>query len=383
MCYNENMLKILNIGDFGMMILKGVVKTMSGILVRIKRFMAAMMVGMLCVGMLMTVARAEDSVVDLMDCIGRPVGELTKAIGGCQYTVYPQFAVAYGSVLSAQVTVERGEVTGWPVDTTYSIALIDENYALDGYRVEDAYADGRVRALGEGWALTGEVEDSRIIECFEKNIDGVDYALELRSDYGRSTIDFVRMVAIHRANLESALNDRAALETAHPNALGNDDGGFIFRNGMRWHCTIEEILALEDQEPVRQCDETHYREVYYSDATELWYTPGLGYYAVLDDTVNCIVYRYAFGSGSDEGEEIPYVVNRLNAVYGPADASDPKKLSVMASLMAVDRFHGMWTLDDGTTIMAIEETDGCLQILYLALDFFPLMGAYIAENPEM
>lgn len=108
------------------------VKMMSGIIVKLKRLMAMVMAGMLCAGMPMVVARAEDSAIDLMGCIGRPVGELTQAIGGCQYTVYPQFAVAYGSGMSAQVTVERGEVTGWPVDTTYSIALIDENYALDG-----------------------------------------------------------------------------------------------------------------------------------------------------------------------------------------------------------------------------------------------------------
>lgn len=364
------------------MIFRGEVKYMYGTIIRIRKLTAALLACLVCAGIwLPGMAMAQE--VDLMEYIGRPFGELTRATGGCQYTTYPQFAVAYGSGLSAQVTVERGKVTGWPADTTCSITLIDADYSLDGYRVGDAYADGKARALQEGWSLTGEVEDSRIIECFEKNIDGVDYTLELRSDYSRSTIDFVGMAAVNSANMENALNERAALETAYPSALGNDDGGFVFRNGVRWHCTIEEILALEDQEPVRQCDEAHYREVYYSDATELWYTPSLGYYAVLDDTVNCIAYRYAFGSGSDEDGAIAYVVNRLNAVYGAADASNPEKLSVMASLMAVDRLHGMWTLDDGTTIMAIEETDGCFQILYLASDFFPLMGAYIAENPEM
>jgi len=362
---------------------------MSSIFVRMKILVAALLICVMWAGLCLpglATGQEADSSDDLMPCLGGSVSELAKALGGFQSIGYPQFSSANSDGVIARISAEMGTITGWPADTTYQIFLMAPDYSLDGYRVGDSFADAKARALQEGWELVGEENDDYEIVCvFSKSIDAVDYTLDLNSDYSKSTIEYITMDAINSREMENAIQQVEALEAANPNAFGSYNNGFTFRNGITWDSTAEEIMGLESEQG-QLYDEDMYKEVYYPEASGLWYMPGLTYYFFWSDTVNYIKYDYFFGIHSAEGDEIPYVVNLMNEAYGPADTPDQEKFELLEPMLPADDIeilHGTWNLDDGTMIILAEDGRGDLSILYFAEEFFPLMRDYMAANPEM
>ena len=355
-------------------------------LIEMKKLVAGLLVCLLCV-CLPCAAFAEETeiAVELAPYLGKPCGELAEAVGGFQRVNWPEFANAYAGSMMAQVSVERGKLTGWPAETVYEIFLMDGDHTLDGYRVGDSVSDAKARALQEGWTLTSEEDTYELNVYFAKAADGVEYTLELNADNSKTAIEYITMWAINSAGMEDALNEVAELEAANPNALGSCDGSFTFRNGITWDYTLEDIMALESLDPEYLYDEGIYREVSGPDDTGLWYNPSLWYKAFMGDTVNWIEYNYYFGVIGDGDDQVAYVVNLLNKAYGPSGEPDMEKLSQLDAVISMDSIRsqlGWWSFEDGTHILAVLTTSGDVKILYCNEEFITLLDEYVAANSE-
>lgn len=281
----------------------------------------------------------------------------------------------------ARVSLAKGNVTGWPGNTTYEIFLMGQGYSLDGICCGDSYADAKARALNGGWTIVSEEDNGYTTACnLAKAIDGVDYTMRLRLEVAGTAVEYITVEAINTPELDNAYAQRAELEAANPYALGGYDNGFIFRNGVTWDSTAEDIKASESDAEGSWYDEGDVKELCYSDPSGVWYIPSLSYYFLMSDTVNYIEYRYYFNNHSDERGEFEYVLDLMNTAYGPSGEPDPEKMDLLVN--EVEVLHGVWSLDDGTYVLLTEDS-GDLRIMYYAEEFFPLMKEYMVSDPDM
>ena len=351
-----------------------------------KKIIAVLLICLLCAGMLCMASAEETMAVELMPYLGKPRAELKDAVGQLGRSDWPEFYNVYNDGMMSKVSLERGMVTGWPADTVFEIFLMNEDHTLDGHRVGDSISDAKARALQEGWTLVSEVDEHYELNVFfAKDIDGAEYTLKFNADSSHTAIEYITMEAMNTAGMEAALREVAELEAANPNALGSYEGGFTFRNGITWDCTLEDIMALESLDPEDMYDEGVYREVSGPDDVGLWYNPSLWYHAFMGDTVNWIEYYYRFGVHGNGDEQIEYVTNLLNKAYGPSGEPDMEKLAVLDPVVDNDRIRahlGWWSFEDGTHIIAVLDSMGDVQIVYCTGEFFSLLSDFMATNPD-
>lgn len=343
----------------------------KGMVQRIRQIATVLLICIIC-GTACVPAAAETqettAPIELMPFIGRPSNELSKAVGGCYGIEYSQQMTIWSDTVYAYVTVERGAITGWPDDYTFLIFLTTEDHCLDGYRVGDSFADAKARALSEGWTLVGEEGGELEVRCeFEKVIGEAVYTLEMQSDYRKSVIDYITMSAIHAAQMEKALEEAAEYEAANLSAFGGNEEGFVFRNGVTWESTAEEIMLSEEEEYSHLYEAEGWQEIFYSYASGLWYRPSLSYSFLMSETVNMIQYRYNFGSSEDEYWQDLLML--LNGQFGESAELDRERFDRLYGQMQSGEaeLYGNWSLDDGTYITLCENGSG-ISVLYFKED---------------
>ncbi len=163
--------------------------------------------------------------------------------------------------------------------------------------------------------------------------------------------------------------------------------GFVFRNGVTWGMTLEEVQAQEGREADTTEPFTDYvtASVYYRVPVSR-YTANSLYYLFAEGALFLTNYEIALdllASDAERDADYTYLTNALSSLYGKANEIAPETISAFMRGITGrnDDFTGTrcleWKAADGTIIWQFLFNDRYIEIFYISPAFdFAQIGVY-------